>query len=255
MVVADIILRENNAHFDFPNVNVLTDDIKGVRMHKIDMVQSQKQSALFYKYVGSRPQAFCLACVDIEAIYDPNCVNGNYGPGESNPTRDPGGFDVGWCQLKLKYVAAARGITVEQAETLALDPEAAIQYFFGAMDIHLVQADAIIANPPTGFNAAYSNRYLLATCLYNFGLDGMTKPYIARDPNDETKTIPMPPRITQADVVSHGKHVINLERKIAQELGTASVFPVEETTVGVDSTQVTLTGGDMENDQRSGKSA
>lgn len=211
MTVADIILAENHRWFLLSDQNWLVNPDKGVTMHKIDGVTALSLEDLITTGTAGtwRSLPFSLACIDIEGIYDPDCINGNFLG--SNKARLPEGFDVGVAQLKLRYVMASEKCSIDDARGFAFNPKKAIPYFFGIMAGHLVWADSVIAQqkvkPDSAFNSAYLNRYLLATCSYNEGDGGMEK-------------------LLTAPTISHGTHVMDMERKFASQLGVTSLFPL-----------------------------
>lgn len=198
MTVADIVLRENNKWFPLPSVSVLTNETKGVTMHKIDALTAHAIAMLIE--AGPLPLPYALACADIEGIYDPACVNGNLAG--SNPTGNPLGFDMGICQLKLGYLMASEKLTVDDAREFAFDPKRAIPYFMRTMESDLAWADTVLPQ----MTDVWRNRYLLATCAYNFGRTGVAKFFGG----------PIP---------SHGQHVMDMERVFAADLNLPSVFP------------------------------
>ena len=134
---------------------------KGVRLHRIDRPMANEIGTIVEQAAAANkiPLSYLMACIAIESAFDPQASNGNFlgtnkttvpngwGP-DARPTtngHDPGGFDMGACQLKLKYLIGNRGLTtIQQALDFAMDVNMAIPYMSDAMSTKLIWADVQI---------------------------------------------------------------------------------------------------------------
>jgi hypothetical protein len=200
MTPAEIILQQNNSKFPVPGVNIREDANKGTTVHKIDFATAQALAELIIAL--PLPLTYALACICIEGIFDPYCVNGNFAG--SNPAENPTGFDMGCCQLKLRYLMMSENLDVDDAREFAFDPARAIPYFGRTMQGHLNWASDFLRNPPE-MTDVWRNRWLLATGAFNFGRVGVQ-------------------RLVNGPLANHCQHVINLEQSFATALDTPSIF-------------------------------
>ena len=202
MTISQIMLAQNNSHF--PGAELyLSNPAKGVTMHKIPPEMADDLADTFTKNVSNFPVPYALACMCIEALFDPNCVNGNLMG--SNKQNDPLGYDMGMCQLKLKYLPTG---TLEERKAFAFDPNQAIPYFVRTMQTNVSWASTQIGSFESDVFEDFRNPYFLATCAYNFGKVGILEMITTKEP-----------------LPTHGIHVRDLERTFAKELGLVSVFP------------------------------
>jgi hypothetical protein len=142
--LAAAYLKYNNDLSYFETDDTLEIRAKGVVIHKINAAQAQAEADQVEAH--SKKPTFTSGCLAIESALDPNCENGNLGPGESNTANDPGGYDVGVAQEKLKYLIGQRGITtVDEARAFSLDITKAIPYHCAVMEEKLAWAQATIA--------------------------------------------------------------------------------------------------------------
>ncbi|MGB8910004.1 MAG: hypothetical protein WCC84_14760 [Candidatus Cybelea sp.] len=183
--LARAILEYNNGLLFFKLAASYTVALKGVVIHKIDAVQAAAVAeaiAAGAKEYDLDP-CFLSGCLLIESTGDPNCQNGNLGPGESNTQNDPLGYDMGVAQLKLRYlVGSAQGVSdAADARAFALDITQAIPYFCSLMAGKVAYAKTVIAkNTSSVPDKRLNNPYLLATGMYNFGDTGMVENYYVK---------------------------------------------------------------------------
>ena len=184
---------------------------KGVIIHKITQAQANEIStavqAAATKY--GLPLTYALACLAVESVLDPNCVNGNLGPGESNTANDPLGYDDGIAQLKLRYlVGAAPGVTDSASAYLfAKDVNRAAPYFCSLMAGHFAAAKEILAKDTSSApDVRLRNPWVYATGSYNFGETGMAKVFAS------------------GEYPSHCTSVVSDEQYFAAKLGLPSIF-------------------------------
>lgn len=183
--LARAILEYNNGLLFFKLASSYTVALKGVVIHKIDAVQA---AAVAEAIAGGAKEydldpCFLSGCLLIESTGDPNCQNGNLGPGESNTQNDPLGYDMGVAQLKLRYlVGSAQGVSdAAEARAFALDITQAIPYFCSLMAGKVAYAQTVIAkNTSSVPDKRLNNPYLLATGMYNFGDTGMVENYYVK---------------------------------------------------------------------------
>lgn len=173
------ILAYNNNLSNFAKGTPWTDATKGVVIHKITAEQAQIVASQVKEQApkAGLPYLFTLGCIAIESTLDPLCVNGNLGPGESNVANDPGGYDTGLCQLKLKYLVPKPCATVEEARAFALDPVRAIPYHVSIMAGNVLWMQNWIENndssaPDPRFLDPAAGPLLGGTLAYNFGRTG-----------------------------------------------------------------------------------
>lgn len=212
MQVYEAILQYNNSQALFKLLPSWSNPIKGVVIHKIDQAGAEAISARIKPACEAEglPLTYTLGCLAIESVLDPQCQNGNLGPGESNTANDPLGYDMGIAQLKLRYLVEghAPGCTdAVSANAFALDVDRAIPYHCSLMAGKVLWAQNVIqANTSSAPDSRLSNPYLLATGAYNFGQTGMMGYY-------ESGQFP-----------SHCQHVLDLEQYFAKLLGITSIF-------------------------------
>lgn len=181
--MAKVILTYNNTNACFSLGDPFTNKIKGVVIHRIDAKQAQEIADIIEQCCREEaiPPAFVCACLAVESVMDPMCQNGNLGPGESNAGQNNNlaGYDMGICQLKLKYLVGNEGIkTVQEAAAFALDPKRAIPYFCKVMCSKMEWATGIVKNNTSSApDPRFNDPWILATGAYNFGNDGMLKIY------------------------------------------------------------------------------
>jgi hypothetical protein len=211
--IEQLLLAYNN-RITFTN-GVFLNPRKGVAIHKLVPDQAAQiadalRAALAPDQPGQParlPLSYALACLCIESLFDPACMNGNLLG--SNPNNDPAGYDVGIAQLKLRYLIGADAKTVDDARAFALDPTKAIPHFVARMGAALVVAEANIAElqPGSAILPQFRNPYYYATGAYNFGATGMRKVV-------DTATVPP----------VHCEQVVKFEQNFATALGTTSIF-------------------------------
>ncbi len=209
--LANVILIYNNSRPFFILGPTYANAAKGVLIHKITPVQAQvlasvidaaaTKCGLWIPYV--------LACLAIESCLDPNCVNGNLGPGRSNPTNDPLGYDVGVAQEKERYLLGYHGVlTAADARAFALDINDAIPYFCALMVGKIAAAQTIIAATPLTVkpDPRMKNPLMLGTWMYNEGDTGAITAYNA------------------GQFPNHCASVLGDEEYFAGKLGVPSIF-------------------------------
>lgn len=220
---AQVILAYNNSKFPL-GIPVITNPIKGTAIHRITEAQAQRSGDLIDAACanGAYDLTMLLAELGVESWIDPNCLNKNEGPGESNEGNKLGqaGWDVGLAQLKAGLLVGNSGIkTVADALAFALDPMRAIPYHVHTMQMLVVWAKAIIAKGDSGIDYRFSDPRLLATCAYNFGRTGVLDEYYykgtfpdgGKNPDGTTRSV-------------HGLSVMNDEAYFSKQLGVPSIF-------------------------------
>lgn len=184
------------------------------RTHKISQADANLIATVLAAVVDSAPQgspalplSYVLACLAIESAFDPKAENSNQMG--SNKAGEPGGYDVGIAQLKLRYLAIELGSSIEDARLFALDPTRAIPHFAGLMQGHLQWWATAFQHSKL---PSLRNKYYAATMTYNFGREGLLNHLIADDF----------PKNALGE--THGDIVVQLERRFANQLNTTSVF-------------------------------
>lgn len=183
----------------------MQDLTKGVMLHKITAATAGEIATLFLNEQTKWPVplTFALACADIESIFDPGAQNGNFAG--SNPGCTLDGFDMGLCQLKLKYLIGNGITTIGQAYDVAMDPAKALPVFFRKYAGLIAWAQSIEHERSSAWNPKYGV-LANATMAYNFGEDGAKS------------------KIVTGEAVSHCDHVIDLEAWFAKQLDVAPVM-------------------------------
>ena len=204
--VTGIVLQRNNAAF--PTVNVKQDLSKGTILNKITMAQAEFIATVLISAAKSSglPLPYLMACVCVESLFDPACKNGNFLG--SNPTKAQEGYDVGICQLKLKYLLdPIHLVNVDDAQAFALNVSKAIPYAASLMQAHVTTATTYIK--ANNCLVPYNNKYYTGSAIYNFGFAGFV-----------TKLAAMKPITT----LSHCEGVKQNEQIFCQKLNQKSIF-------------------------------
>ncbi len=167
------ILRYNNMQSYWRlGVQTWTFVAKGVTIHKIHA----PQAALIASAVRSQPatsvvpQTIALGLMASESLLDPLCQNGNFLG--SNPTKELSGFDMGICQLKLKYVTAPGVSNVDDAKTFAFDPSKAIPYLYALVAGKIEWARETIAGHRSAL-PQWNDPFILAVGAFKLGQTGV----------------------------------------------------------------------------------
>ena len=246
MTVAEWILSQNHT-LKFDASGMYTNPAKGVNVHEIDLATANSIADLLtleaqnYQF----PLDVALAAIDIESVFDPHCENGNFLG--SNKERSLKGFDMGLCQIKIKYIIGINGIaTVAQATDYAFDIKKAIPHFFEDMANRMDYVQSIgwekdtMDDKPTltmkdgtvrpnpfygkmvpNKNYFFTNKnseqrahniYWATTTLYNFGIHGGTV-------DIETDKTP-----GYDEKKSHGDHVVHLAHDVSTKCGLPFSF-------------------------------
>jgi hypothetical protein len=186
VTLAQAILQENNNQFPVSLVTRAAWHLKGVIINEIGIEMAQTLAGLFTATQPKYPKVplvYALACCDIESVFDPNAVNGNYLG--SNPTHSLGGKDVGLCQLKLKELP----MTLDDAKAFAFDPVQCLPYFFDEYTGLIEWASGLQRS------SAWNPKYGIlawATGAYNYGRTGIM------------------PMLESGEDISHCDKVLNL---------------------------------------------
>ena len=214
--IAEIIFNYSKGVFAKVGSNRITVPAKNVIMTQV--TQAQANDAAAQLEAGSQDHNIdiytAMGCIAIESTFDPNCQNGNTGPGESNPSNNPMGYDMGACQLKLGEIKAPGVVGWATAHAFAFDTSKCYAYFFDLMDGYLEDAKDLIASytPPEGQPHPdpkfIQYPILLATGIYNFGPTGMKEDYFVKG------LFP-----------SHCQDVIDLANSFATQDGQPETFP------------------------------
>jgi len=222
---AAVVLKYNNEHPFFSKAPVWTEPAPGVTIHKIPPSTAQEEAdvaeaaSVREKY----PLTMIFAALGVESVLDPLCENHNAAPGESNEGNKfgPAGWDMGLGQFKLGILAKALGITLAQAQELAFTIKWAIDYHVAVMKKEVAWANTVIAQNQGNSNVDYRFRdpYLLATCSYNYGRNGVLEQYYYKGTfPDGGKNPDGTPR------KNHGASVMSDEAYFAKQLGVTSIF-------------------------------
>ena len=178
-MLTQAIYAQNRGLAFFNGISEIFNANTGSKLHPIDMTTAHMIALVVMHTCIEEPLdlAYALAQIAKESAFDPKAENGNYGPGESNPSKAPEGFDIGLCQLKIEYLlnqvdyTGAKIETVEEAYTMALDVNRAVP-FFAKKSLGLVAwAKKNVSSLPKQANAKFQNPYYLAAGAYNFGTD------------------------------------------------------------------------------------
>lgn len=215
--LAKVILDYNQSRPFFALSDSYSIPAKGVIIHKITAAQAQILAGAIAESAAKYglPISYVLACLAIESCLDPNCVNGNLGPGRSNPTNDPLGYDDGVGQEKLRYLIGYHGIlTADEARQFAFDIPKAVDYHCAVMAGDIAWAKQIIAQYPSIGDPRFHDPLVLATGAYNFGKTGILDNYYMKDVFTDG----------QDGRSNHCQTVINDEAFFAKQIGVTSCF-------------------------------
>ena len=204
--VADLILAFNHGHVLLTHTNPIT----GSTVHRIDAAAAQLVAEQVVAAATDEvPLPYLLASIAIESCFDPMAEMKNWGPGHSNQSDDPLGYDEGACQQKLRYLIGQKGVTdVASALAYARDPTKAVPHMVDLLATKIEAAGRLIAaGLPANADPLWSNPYILAAAQYNFGATGGAK--LAK---------------SGAPVPGHCTTVKTFEQRFAAQLGLPSVF-------------------------------
>jgi hypothetical protein len=208
--LAQLILRTNNSSKLFGKEAVWAPPGHGSIIHKIDSQVALYKVALAFDQVdsendGSLELQYMLGCVSEESLFDPDAQNGNLLG--SNKANDPLGYDVGLCQLKLRYLSGATEANVDSMRLLALDPVLALRAFYKKMLGLYAWAQSIQPHlNSSAINPKATNLLWLTTGAYNFGEDGMLA------------------LVEKGAMVGHSDDVTKNEVNFAAQLGVPSLM-------------------------------
>lgn len=167
--LAKEILFFNNGRGAFIPGPIYTNPVKGVILHEIGSDQANTVAAALLRHLAL-DDYFCakVALIGSESAFDPSAQNGNLGPGESNTANEPGGYDVGLCQFKLKYLSD----DIDKAREMAMNLDEAIPAFDASFlgkvaTAKLVQSELSKNCDPNAHNPAW-----LAVLSYKYGPTG-----------------------------------------------------------------------------------
>ncbi len=168
-----VILQYNNMQSYWKlGVQTWTVAAKGVVVHKINAAQA----ALIASTIESQPatspvpETIALGLMASESLLDPLCQNGNFLG--SNPTKALGGFDMGLCQLKLKYITTPGVSSLADAQAFAFDPTKAIPYLYEMFAGKIEWAKGVIAAHESTW-AQWNNPLVLAVGAFKLGETGV----------------------------------------------------------------------------------
>ncbi|MGA8535172.1 MAG: hypothetical protein WB615_13780 [Candidatus Tumulicola sp.] len=175
--LGSVILHYNNMQSRWwLGVQTWTVAAKGVALHKINAAQA----ALIASAIEARPatssvpETVALGLMASESLLDPLCQNGNFLG--SNPAKVLGGFDMGLCQLKLKYITAPEVSNLDDAKAFAFDPTKAIPYFYEIFAGKIEWAEGVIAGHKSAWTQ-WNNPLILAVGAFKLGETGVMTLY------------------------------------------------------------------------------
>jgi len=151
------------------------------------------------------PLTYTLACIAQESLFDPECFNKNLSG--SNRENNPAKYDIGLCQLNLRYLIDPKvpeRATLELAQSFAHNLDLAVPYFLenqkGLLDYARTLSWSRGADPRS------KNPLWVASTMFNQGRVGGVRNIEARDAG------------------IHGASIAKLEVWFADQLGYASVM-------------------------------
>lgn len=217
MGVQELILKHSSTHPLFagaPGCDTYSAtwsvEREGIMIHQVAPSEADAAAPVFIRAAASYllPLTGVLAWSAVESVFDKYCINKNWGcnldgtPRSNEPAHNDADDDLGIFELKAGLlIGRAPGVTnLAQAQTFAYDIKNAIPYACSLYAEHVAWAETQIA---TGFPAyvdpRFRNRYVLATCAYNFGRVGVLRDWVVKGK--------FPP---------HGVSVIRYEQKFAE---------------------------------------
>lgn len=205
--LAKIIYAFNRQQAIWVGGPTFSEPAKGVSLTEDTEAQAEEVADVLEATVpASAPMQIPLALLGSESDLSIICFNGNREG--SNKANDPGGYDDGVAQEKLKYLIGQPGVkTIDDARAFALDPKRAIPYFWSLYQAHLRTADEwIAAGGPSTIDQRLMNRWILAAVVYKQGPAGARNIFEAGL---------WPPELN---------NFVSLESWFAKELGVKSLF-------------------------------
>ena len=207
-----LILAFNNRIFGKSDLKVLEfGNPVSSAIYRIDMDTAMMISTHLKRGTIEKdlPLSYTLACIAQESLFDPQCFNKNLRG--SNREDNPAKYDIGLCQLNLRYLIDPKvpgRSTLEEAREFAHDLDRAIPYFLQNQKDLLDYAKGLKWGK--GADPRTVNPYFVASTLYNMGRAGGAEA-LRGGPGARS-------------VTPHAASISKLESRFALELGLPSVM-------------------------------